>query len=158
MWGDYILVADGIKGFTALDIKDPGFPKKIADSYNLGYDLGNVVDIAVWDTWMYLPASDALHMANIDPLYLPTSSNDSFIDPITMRHKTGQMKAVAAFDGYLLVADSVGGVRLFDIAQHDSPQESDNESYQRDRPPENYLCSRPGYCLCFKRDRRFIHC
>jgi hypothetical protein len=129
VWGDYILAADGLKGFMALDIKAPGFPKKIADSYNLGYNFGNVVDIALWDTWMYLPASEALHIANFDPLYLPTSDNASYIDPITRRHLTGQLKAVAAFDGYLLVADSVGGVRLFDIAQQDSPQETDNESY-----------------------------
>ena len=129
LWGDYIMAADGLKGFTVLDIKDPGLPKKIADSYGLGYNLGNVVDIALWDTWLYLPASDALHIANFDPLYLPTSDNDSFIDPLTKRHQTGQLKAVAAFDGYLLVADSVGGVRLFDIAKQNSPQESDNESY-----------------------------
>lgn len=129
LWDDYILVADGIKGFTALDIKNPGFPKKIADSYNLGYNLGNVVDLALWDTWTYLPASDALHIVNIDPLYLPTSSNDSSVDPITTRHLTGQLKAVAVFDGYLLIADSVGGVRLFDIAQQDSPQECDSVSY-----------------------------
>lgn len=128
-WGDYILAADGIKGFTVLDIKDPGFPRKIADSYNLGYDFGNVVDIALWDTWMYLPASDALYIANFDPLYLPTGDNTPYLDPITRQHITGQLKAVAAFDGYLLVADSVGGVRLFDIAQQDNPRESDNESY-----------------------------
>lgn len=130
VWGEnYSMVADGLKGFTALDIQDPGFPQKIADSYNLGYDLGNVLDIAAWDTWMYLPAADALHMVNFDPLYLPTYDNASFIDPIIIRHKTGMMKAVEAFDGYLLVADTAGAVRLFDIAKPDSPQESDTESF-----------------------------
>jgi hypothetical protein len=129
-WGEnYIMVADGLKGFTALDIQDPGFPQKIADSYHLGYNLGNVLDIAVWDTWMYLPAADVLHIVNFDPLYLPMYDNESFINPIIMRHKTGQMKAVEAFDGYLLVADTAGTVRLFDIAKPDSPQESDKESF-----------------------------
>ncbi len=130
VWGEsYSMVADGLKGFTALDIQDPGFPQKIAASYTLGYDLGNVLDIAVWDTWMYLPASDVLHMVHFDPLYLPTYDNASFIDPITVRHKTGMMRAVEAFDGYLLVADTAGAVRLFDIAVPDSPQEFDNESF-----------------------------
>jgi hypothetical protein len=128
-WNNYILAADGLKGFTVLDIRDTEFPKKVADSYNLGYNFGNVIDIAFWDTWMYLPASEALHIAHFDPLYLPVSDNTSYIDPITRRYLTGQVKAVAAFDGYLLVADSVGGVRLFDIAKPKEPQESDNESY-----------------------------
>ncbi len=129
VWGDYILAADGIKGFTELDIKDPASIKKITDSYGLDYNYGNVIDIALWDTWLYMPVSDALHIAKFDPLYLPTSDNDSYIDPLTKRHQDGQLKAVAAFDGYLLVADSVGGARLFNIAKPNSPQESDNESY-----------------------------
>jgi len=119
LWGDYILAADGIRGFTAIDIKDPTYPKKIAGNY----DLGNVVDIALWDTWLYLPAISVLHMANFDPLYLPVI-DDATISPVTDgRNQTGQLKAVTAFNGYLLVADSIGGVRLFDIAQQDSPQE-----------------------------------
>ncbi len=129
LWGDYIVAADGLKGFISLDIKNPAVPKKIVDSFALGYNHGNVVDIALWDTWMYLPAGDGLHIANLDPLYLPMSNNDFYIAPITNRHLTGLVKAVAAFDGYLLVADSVGGVRLFDIAQPDSPQEIDSVFY-----------------------------
>lgn len=124
MWGDYILAADGIKGLAALDMKDPAHIKKVAG----GYDLGNVTDIAIWDTWLYLPAGDTLHIASFDPLYLP-AVDDATISSDTERHETGQLKAVAAFDGYLLVADSVGGARLFDIAEPAAPVERTGADY-----------------------------
>jgi hypothetical protein len=46
-----------------------------------------------------------------------------------MRLETGQMKAAAAFDSYLLAADSVGGLRLFDLADPANPLEVEGDDY-----------------------------
>ncbi len=123
LWGNYLILADGIDGFAMLDNKDSSALKFISDG--LEFDPGNSEDIAIWDHYIYIPSSST-KLTAID-IALPYSPEEvSTISSMTIRHDTGQLKAVETFDSYLLAADSVGGLRLFDISDPSAPSELSN--------------------------------
>jgi len=118
-WGDLIIGADAIDGFFIIDLQD-NYPMTITG----GYDVGNVQDIALWDSNIFLPGTlgeAGLAIYNIAQPYAPYAVGS--IQSATARGETGQIKAVETFDSYLLVAESVGGLRLFDIADAANPLE-----------------------------------
>jgi len=119
---DYIIGGDGIAGFFIL--KQDGSELRNVIS---GFDLGVVQDIAVWDTAVFLPgtlAADGLNVYDISLPFLPAAVTQ--IGSMTDRAEEGQIKAVETFDSYLLIAESVGGLRLFDISDSANPIELDD--------------------------------
>jgi hypothetical protein len=119
---DYIIGGDGIAGFFIL--KQEGSELRNVIS---GFDLGVVQDIATWDTAVFLPgtlAADGLNVYDISLPFAPAPVTQ--INSMTDRAEEGQIKAVETFDSYLLIAESVGGLRLFDISDSANPVELDN--------------------------------
>ena len=119
LWGQYLIGADGPSGFFMLK-PDGTTLHKVAGVL----DLGVVQDIAVWDTALFLPGTVAEKGLSIYDLTQPYAPGPlAQINGVTDRNQAGQIKAVAIEDSYLMVADSVGGLRLFDIAILASPME-----------------------------------
>lgn len=119
LWGQYIIGADGPSGFFMLKA-DGTTLHKVAGAL----DLGVVQDIAVWDTALFLPGTVAEKGLAIYDLTQPYAPGPlAQIESVTDRGQAGQIKAVALADSYLMVADSVGGLRLFNIAILASPVE-----------------------------------
>ena len=116
--GNLLYAADGTNGFVALDITDKTQPMKITDNF----DNGTVQDIALWNTSLFLPGGqNGLAITDITLPYSPASAGA--ITPETVRFEKGNIKAAAAFNGYLLIAESGSGVRLFDLADPSLPAE-----------------------------------
>lgn len=112
LWGQYIIGADGPSGFFMLK-PDGTTLHKVAGVL----DLGVVQDIAVWDTALFLPGTVADKGLSIYDLTQPFAPGPlAQIESVTDRNQAGQIKAVALENSYLMVADSVGGLRLFNIA------------------------------------------
>lgn len=119
---DYIVGGDGIAGFFIL--KQDGSELRNVIS---GFDLGVVQDIAIWDTAVFLPGTMATDGLNVYDISLPFAPAPlAQIHSMTDRTEEGQIKAVETFDSYLLIAESVGGLRLFDISDSANPIELDN--------------------------------
>lgn len=116
--GRILYAADGNNGFVALDITDKTQPKKIIDNF----DNGTVQDIALWDTLIFLPGGqNGLAVTDISLPYSPEPAGA--ISPETIRFEQGNIKAAAAFNSYLLTAESGSGVRLFDLTDPSLPDE-----------------------------------
>jgi len=129
LWGDSIIIADGLNGFVILDAADTAFIKKIA----VGSDIGTVQDLSRWETSLVLPGgADGLFVFDITALYSP--SPIATIEPVTKRLRAGQIKAVDTFNSFLIAADNMGGVRLFDFSDPANPEEVATEEYLHGEP------------------------
>jgi len=129
LWGGMLLCADGLNGFSILDISDSLYPKKVIG----GYDLGNVQDISLWDNYLFLAGgSEGLSIADVAAPYSPSFAQK--IEPGTKRLQDGQITASDTFLSYLLLADTAGGLRLFDLAQPAAPVELAADEYIQGDP------------------------
>ncbi len=112
LWGQYIIGADGLSGFFVLK-PDGTTLHKVAGVL----DLGVVQDIAVWDTALFLPgtvAEKGLSIYDLTQPYAPAPLAQ--IEQRDGQKPGGPDKGGGVEDSYLMVADSVGGLRLFNIA------------------------------------------
>ncbi len=127
LWGDFFVGADGLNGFTLLDVRDATYPKKVVD----GFSLGSITDAEIWETHLYLAGgSNGITIADLSLPFNP--SFGSTIDPASLREQSGQSKSAAAFNSYMVVAETIGNlgsVRLFDLADPNSPTELEGDSY-----------------------------
>jgi hypothetical protein len=125
LWDSFLAVADGIRGIILLDARDPYHLMNISG----GYDLGTVQDCALWDSIIFLPAGhNGVFMSDIALPFAP-SMPENIIMPRTSRGGAGAINVVAVFDSYLLVPDTVAGVRLFDISKPGLPADLATEPY-----------------------------
>jgi hypothetical protein len=126
VWGPFVIGSDGLNGCTILDVRDTSYPKKVVE----GLDVGSIQNLAVWETYLILAGgADGLSIADLTQPFAPSVVQT--ISPLAERSQTGQIKASAAFNSYVLLAESygLGTIRLFDIIDPANPVELEGEEY-----------------------------